>query len=57
MKFKALKTFVSAFGSFDEGEVKDIFLDSYTFQNWVDTGYIEIIKEPKKKAVAENENK
>lgn len=57
MKFKALKSFDSAIGSFEEGTVYDYQLDDYTFQNWVEVGLIEEVKEPVKKSVKTDENK
>jgi hypothetical protein len=46
-KLKFLKSFISALGSFAEGEVKELELDDYTLQNWVENGLIEEVKEKK----------
>jgi hypothetical protein len=46
-KLKFLKTFVSAIGSFVEGETKELELDAYTLENWVENGLIEEVKEKK----------
>jgi hypothetical protein len=59
MKFKAKKTFHSAFGTFEEGKTYDIELDTYTLENWVENGLIGLVSEvkaPKKKVVTEDEN-
>jgi hypothetical protein len=46
-KLKFLKTFVSAIGSFVEGEVKELEIDTYTLNNWVENGLVEEVKEKK----------
>jgi hypothetical protein len=43
-KLKFLKSFVSAIGSFAEGEVQDLDIDTYTLENWVENGLIEEVK-------------
>jgi hypothetical protein len=53
-KLKFLKTFVSAIGSFVEGEVKELELDAYTLNNWVGNGLIEEVKG--KKTVTKDAN-
>jgi hypothetical protein len=56
MNVKILKSFTSAIGSFDEGDVQEIELDNYTFKNWVESGLIEEAKKPNKKTVKSNES-
>ena len=54
-KLKILKSFVSAIGSFDEGDSLELDIDAYTLQNWVECGLIEEVKAVKvgKKNVSE----
>jgi hypothetical protein len=54
-KLNILKSFVSAIGSFAEGEVKELELDTYTLQNWVENGLIEEVKG--KKTVSKDADK
>jgi hypothetical protein len=56
MKIKALKTFYSAIVNMVEDEVKDVEIDAYTFENWVENGLIEEVKQSGKKSVQTNEN-
>jgi hypothetical protein len=46
-KLKFLKSFVSAIGSFAEGDSQELEIDTYTLQNWVECGLIEEVKEKK----------
>jgi hypothetical protein len=46
-KLKFLKTFISAIGSFVEGEIKELEIDAYTQQNWAENGLVEEVKEKK----------
>lgn len=52
MKFKALKSFVSAFGTFDAEEEYDAKLDKPTSKMWIEHGLIEEVK-----SVEKDENK
>jgi hypothetical protein len=45
MKIKALKSFQSSIVNMDEGEIKDVELDEYTFENWTANGFIQEVKE------------
>jgi hypothetical protein len=53
MRFKALKSFVSSIGTFNEGDEKEIELDEATSKMWTEHGLIEEVKE----AVTNNESK
>lgn len=58
MKFKAKKSFHSALGTFEEGVIYDVELDTYTLENWVENGLIGLISEVKgTKSVRKDENK
>jgi hypothetical protein len=55
MKIKALKEFQSMILSMDEGEVRDLELDSYILNSWIGSGLIEEVKKVNKKSVKTNE--
>jgi hypothetical protein len=58
MKFKALKSFASAFGTFDADEEYDVKLDKPTSKMWIEHGLIEEVKNaPIQEAVTTDENK
>jgi hypothetical protein len=46
-KLKFLKSFISAIGSFNEGDSQELDIDAYTLQNWVECGLVEEVKEKK----------
>jgi hypothetical protein len=48
MKFKALKSFASALGTFDIEEEYDVELDKPTSKMWIEHGLIEEVKSVKK---------
>jgi hypothetical protein len=54
-KLKLLKTFISALGSFAEGEIRELELDTYTLENWVENGLVEEVKG--KKTVSKDADK
>ena len=53
MRIKALKSFVSSIGTFNEGVVIEVELDEDTAKMWTEHGLIEEVKE----AVNNNESK
>jgi hypothetical protein len=48
-KFTALKTFHAYTLNAVAGEVYEVEVDDYTFNNWLENGLIEEVKEDKKK--------
>lgn len=58
MKFKAIKSFVSAIGTFNADEEYDVKLDKPTSKMWVEHGLIELVKAAPVQAegVTEDEN-
>lgn len=46
MKIKAKKEFQSAVVHMFAGEERELELDAYTLQNWVENGLIEDVKKP-----------
>lgn len=56
VKFKALKSFVSAIGSYEEGETYDHDHGEHVMNNWTENGLIEPVK-TRKKSVKADEDK